>query len=113
MRILFVETQETFARVVIGAFLKNHEVAVRTTVSGAREELSSCAYDAALVAFEMEDGNGVELVKYIRQTCGEMLVIGISARDEENDWMREAGADDVCNKMNFDHIEQVLEKYTK
>ena len=42
-----------------------------------------------------------------------MLVIGISARDEENDWMREAGADDVCNKMNFDHIEQVLEKYTK
>ena len=62
MRILFVETQETFARVVIGAFLKNHEVAVRTTVSWAREELSSYTYDAALVAFEMEDGNGVELV---------------------------------------------------
>lgn len=113
MRILFVENQETFAQVVIRAFLKAHEVAVRTTLSAAREELSACAYDAALISFEMEDGNGVELVKYIRRTCGPMLIIGISAKDEENDWMKEAGADGVCNKMNFDRIEQVLEKHTR
>lgn len=111
MRILFVENQETFARVVIGAFLKGHEVAVRTSLSGAIEELDAAEYDAALVSFQVDDGTGTELVRFIRQSGSEMLIIGISAKDEENEWLMTAGADDTCSKMRFEQIGQVLDRH--
>lgn len=113
MRILFVDNQETFARVVIGAFLGCHDVAVRTSLSGAIEELGACDYDAVLISFEIEDGSGIEIVRYIRDTGREVLVIGISAKEEENAQLVAAGADDACSKMHFDRIGRVLQKYTK
>ena len=113
MRILLVENQETFTRIVIGAFLTSHDVAVRSTLSSAIEELDACDYDAALITYELEDGNGTELVRFLRQSGREILIIGISAKDDENDLLVTAGATDACSKMKFDEIEVVLSKYMK
>lgn len=113
MRILFVDNQSTFARVVIGAFLSGHEVSLRTSLSGAREELDTGAYNAVLIAFEVEDGNGTDLVRSIRDSGHPILIIGISAKDEENEFLKEAGADDACSKMHFDEIGMVLDRHVK
>ncbi len=110
MRILLVESHETFARVVVGAFLREHEVIVRTTVFDAQHEFDVGGFDVVLVDYDLADFKGSELVKYIRDSGYDIHIIGISARDEGNDLLLAAGASQACNKMNFDHIGEMLAK---
>lgn len=111
MRILLVESHETFARVVVGAFLREHEVTIRTMVMDAQHEFDVGGFDVVLVDYDLADFKGSELVKYIRKSGYEIPIIGISARDEGNDLLLAAGASEVCNKMNFDRISEILSKF--
>ena len=108
MRILLVENHETFARVVVGAFLKEHEVVVRTSVMDAQHEFDIGGFDVVLVDYDLQDFKGSELVKYIRKSGYDIHIVGISAKDEGNDLLLAAGASEVCNKMNFDRIGEIL-----
>lgn len=110
MRILLVESHETFAQVVVGAFLREHEVTIHNTVLGAQHEFDVGGFDVVLVDYDLADFKGSELVKYIRKSGYDIHIIGISARDECNDLLLAAGASEVCNKMNFDRIGEMLDK---
>lgn len=110
MRILLVESHETFAKVVIGTFLREHEVTVQSSVMGAQHAFDVGGFDVVLVDFDLADFKGSELVKYIRKSGYDIHIIGISAKDEGNDLLLAAGADEACNKMNFDQIGELLDK---
>jgi DNA-binding response OmpR family regulator len=110
MRILLVENHETFARVVAGAFLRDHEVIIRTMVTDAQHEFDVGGFDVVMVDYDLADFKGSELIKYIRKSGYEIPIIGISARDEGNDLLLAAGASEICNKMNFDRIGEILAK---
>lgn len=108
MRILLVESHETFAHVVVGAFLREHEVTVRSSVVEAQHEFDVGGFDVVLVDYDLQDFKGSELVRYIRDSGYDIHIIGISARDEGNELLLAAGASETCNKMNFDQIGQML-----
>lgn len=108
MRILLVESHETFAHVVVGAFLKEHEVVIRSLVMDAQHEFDVGGFDVVMVDYDLADCKGSELVKYIRKSGYEIPIIGISAKDEANELLLAAGASEVCNKMNFDRIGEIL-----
>ena len=108
MRILLVENHETFARVVVRTFLREHEVIVETLVMEAQHEFDIGGFDVVLVDYDLADFKGSELIKYIRKSGYDIPIIGISAKDEGNDLLLAAGATQVCNKMNFDQITEIL-----
>jgi DNA-binding response OmpR family regulator len=111
MKILLVESHETFARIVVGAFLSAHEVTVRSTVLGARHEFDVGGYDIVLVDSDLEDYKGTDLVMYIRGSGYDIPIIGISAKDDGNQELIAAGANDTCNKMHLDRIGEYLAKF--
>ena len=113
MRILLVENHETFTHVVVGAFLRDHEVTVKATVTDAQHEFDVGGFDVVLVSYDLPDFSGIELVKYIRKSGYDIQIIGISAKDEDNDLLLAAGATEACNKMNFDQIGEILTKLSK
>lgn len=108
MRILLVESHQTFAHVVVSAFLKDHEVVIRSLVMDAQHEFDIGGFDVVMVDYDLPDFKGSELVKYIRKSGYEIPIIGISAKDEANDLLLAAGASEICNKMQFDRIGDVL-----
>ena len=62
MRILLVENHETFARVVAGAFLRNHEVTIHTMVMDAQHEFDVGGFDVVMVDYDLADFKGSELI---------------------------------------------------
>lgn len=109
MNILLVENHAVFATQVTGAFLGEHQVVVVPTISGARAEVDARHYDAVLVDYDLDDGKGEELVRWLRTRGEQQLVVAISSHDAGNRAMVAAGADAVCGKMEFSRIKTVIE----
>jgi len=108
VRILFVENHEIFASTVIPQFLSDHQVDVVPTASQAHEAIERGGYDAVLVDHDPDDGKGADLVARIRRRGLPLRVVGVSAHEQGNAALRDAGADAICAKLEFHRIGEVL-----
>lgn len=111
MKILFLENHSTFANVVIPRFLGKHQVEVLNTLAQARSRLDIGEYEAILCDYDLEDGKGSDFVWEVRQQGHRMPIIAVSAREQGNQALMEAGADVICDKINFKNIELVLAEF--
>jgi MazG family protein len=108
MKILYVENHARFARITINQFLKEHDVTVATTAADAEGFLSHEAFDAVLVDYDLEDGNGIDVVRSALATNPRPRIIAISAKDPGNEALLDAGADAACSKLRFNNIADYL-----
>jgi DNA-binding response OmpR family regulator len=108
MRILFVENHESFSSLVTEKFLAGHEVLIVPTLADARLELSAGGWDVVLIDHDLDDGNGVELVRELERQSERPYLVGISAYPHLNAALRNAGADTVCSKLQFAEIAEVI-----
>ena len=108
MRILSVENHPEFTSAVTSSFLADHEVVVVPTVAGARAVLRASRFDVVLVDYDLDDGKGDELVRWVRMSARGTKVIAVSARDDGNQALVRAGADTVCAKLSFSRIGAVI-----
>ena len=107
MKILLVENHREFTSVVIPAFLSEHDVTVVPSCSAARAALSGGGFEAVLVDFDLDDGKGDTLVRWMSSQAGPP-VVAISSHDAGNDALARAGAAVACPKAQFDQIAAVL-----
>lgn len=108
MRILFVENHETFSRLVADKFLASHEVRIVGTLVAARNALEEGPWDVVLLDYDLDDGKGIALAKELEGQSDRPYIVGVSAYDDQNEAMRQAGADAACGKLQFAQIEEVL-----
>jgi CheY-like chemotaxis protein len=107
VRVLWVENHDVFVRVA-GQFLAGHAVVVVRSLTAAREALAAQPFDAVLLDHDLEDGKGPSLVGFIRALPRPPAVIAVSAHEEGNRALLQAGADAVCGKMHFAQVDAVL-----
>jgi DNA-binding response OmpR family regulator len=110
VRILFVENHAEFTASVVRLFLAAHDVDVVPAIASAKEKVQTSNYDAVLVDYDLDDGKGDELVRWLRTTRGHWKIVAVSARDTGNEALMSAGADVVCSKLRFSQIETVLQE---
>jgi DNA-binding response OmpR family regulator len=108
MKILFVENHFVFAKQVTTHFLSAHQVTVVPSLSEARASLAANQFDLLLVDYDLDDGKGEQLVRELRKAGNIIRIIGVSAREEGNAALREAGVDAICNKMEFNRIQEFI-----
>jgi DNA-binding response OmpR family regulator len=108
LRILFIENHSVFAQQAKIHFLSEHEVTVVPSLLGARAELASSRFDLLLVDYDLDDGKGEELVRELREAGNKIRIFGVSAREEGNAALRQAGVDAICGKMEFDRIQELI-----
>jgi DNA-binding response OmpR family regulator len=111
MRILFVENHLPFARGVMRQFLAEHEVTLVPTLAEARQALAD-PFHVVLVDYDLDDGQGDELVRELRRAGNPLRVIAVSSHDAGNEALIAAGADAVCGKLDFARIGSLLERKT-
>ena len=109
MRILFVENHPEFTATVVATFLGDHEVVVVPTIAAARERILAARFDVVLVDYDLDDGKGDELVRWIRTERRDLKLVAVSARDSGNEALISAGADAVCSKVRFSQIQSVIQ----
>jgi DNA-binding response OmpR family regulator len=108
MKILFVENHSIFAWQVIGQFLSEHEVLIVPSLSMARSKLAATQFDLLLVDYDLDDGKGEILVRELREAGNRIRIVGVSAREEGNAALLRAGADEICSKMEFNRIRELI-----
>jgi DNA-binding response OmpR family regulator len=110
MRILFVDNHPEFTSLVSQSFLAAHEVTIVPTILAARAAVQAARFDIALVDYDLDDGKGVELVRWVRESGITLRMVAVSARDEGNLALTSAGADTMCAKLDFAHIQRVIDE---
>jgi serine/threonine protein phosphatase PrpC/CheY-like chemotaxis protein len=113
LTILFVENHPTFANAVVSQFLSDHRVVIvasQREASVAVDALAPGAFDLALVDYDLDDGKGDQVVRYLRSASPSTALIGVSAREDGNAALLAAGADAVCPKLRFATIRDVIRR---
>jgi DNA-binding response OmpR family regulator len=108
LRILFVDNHREFTAVVVPTFLAAHAVTVVPTIEAAKAALDGSTLDVVLVDYDLDDGKGVELVRWVRTVGLPVRLIAVSARSDGNDALLAAGANRACPKTEFARIATVL-----
>ena len=108
LKILFIENHSVFAQQAKIHFLSEHQVTVVPSLMMARSELASSQFDLLLVDYDLDDGKGEEFVRELREAGNKIRIIGVSAREEGNAALRQAGVDAICSKMEFDRIQELI-----
>lgn len=101
MRILVLEDEEQLNGLIRGFLVSNGMVCKQAlTLSQARLELASNAYDLLLCDLNLPDGSGLDVVDYARKNLPKMGIVIISAKDQLRDRLKglELGADDYLVK---------------
>lgn len=101
MDIYYVEDDEAISRTVKEFLVRQgYRVSVFPTVSGAREALEHMRPTLVLVDWNMPDGNGNMLVRWIRSQWKELPVIFLTVRGDSRDIVSgfQNGADDYVVK---------------
>jgi DNA-binding response OmpR family regulator len=108
LKILFVENHSVFAQQAIIHFLSAHQVTVMPSLSMARSSLAASQFNLLLIDYDLDDGKGEKLVRELREAGNKIRIVGVSAREEGNVALLQAGADAVCSKMEFDRIQELI-----
>jgi CheY-like chemotaxis protein len=104
VRILFVDNHPAFTDVVIRQFLGSYEVTVVPTIAAAKNALAAAEYEVVLVDYDLDDGKGDELVRWLHAEGLRVPAVAVSARAEGNDALLAAGVRAVCPKVAFSGI---------
>lgn len=102
-----VENHGLFAVTVVEQFLSEHDVELRRMVWTAINTYPH-DFDAILVDYDLGDGKGDRVVRWARGRGYTGKIIAISARAEGNEALVAAGADAICNKLDFASITDFL-----
>jgi DNA-binding response OmpR family regulator len=108
MKILFVENHQIFVQQVSKLFLSEYHVTVASKLSEAHTCLAEENYDVILMDYDLDDGKGAEFVQELRKSGNPIRIIGVSAREEGNAALLDAGADAICSKMEFNRIRELI-----
>ena len=108
LKILFVENHSIFAQQATIHFLSAHQVTVAPSLSMARSSLAANQFDILFVDYDLDDGKGEELVRELREAGNKIRFVGVSAREEGNVALLQAGVDAVCSKMEFNRIQELI-----
>ncbi len=101
MRLLVVEDEEALARSLKkGLTEEGYAVDVAGTVEEGRYYLESEPYDLVILDLMLPDGNGYDLVDWLRRRKSAVPVLILTARAGEHDKVKglDAGADDYLTK---------------
>jgi DNA-binding NarL/FixJ family response regulator len=110
MNILYAENHAIFAEQVCRQFLSTHSVTVVPSISAARQALVAGTYDLLIVDYDLDDGKGDQLVRAARAADPNFKIIAASSHDAGNAALLQAGASAICGKMEFDKIQQVINR---
>jgi two-component system OmpR family response regulator len=109
MRLLVLEDNRALSEAIC-THLTAHDYAVDPafTIEEAKLALKVAAYDAALFDLNLPDGDGIDLLRQLREKGSLIPVIIMTARDQISDRIRglESGADDYLTKP-FDLNEMI------
>ncbi|MEP1033103.1 response regulator transcription factor [Ekhidna sp.] len=101
MKLLLVEDQDELAVSIRNYFSKEGDICeVATSFSKATEKLYAFSYDVLLLDLMLPDGDGLSLLKVVKDNWSDMGVVIISAKNALNDKLHglELGADDYLSK---------------
>ncbi len=103
-KVLLVDDSTT-TRALVGELLKHHDIELQTTSTAGegREALSQQKYDLVLLDYRLPDGDGIALLKEIRDRCRKTAVVVITGKGELHtpvDAIAE-GADGYLDKAYF------------
>jgi len=101
MKLILIEDEKDLAS-TIASYLKEEEYFIDKayTYSEANEKISMYSYDCALVDLMLPDGNGIDLVKKLKELNQQCGIIIISAKESLEDKVKglNLGADDYITK---------------
>jgi len=109
MRILLVENHRIFAATVVTDFLAAHELVAVGSVFEALDHFRTRSFDVALIDYDLDDGKGDAFVRRVRDMDSRFPIVAISAHEDGNSALLNAGADLACAKSAFRHIAQAIE----
>lgn len=107
MRLLYVDNHDVFARTATEQFLADHDVEIVPTIAEAKQRISANTYDVVLVDYDLDDGKGDELVRWMLGRS-EARIVAVSATQIGNERLTAAGAHAVCAKAQFQAIRGVI-----
>ena len=107
-KILIVENHAIFAQQAIIHFISTHPVTVVPSLSMARSSLAVNQVDILLVDYDLDDGKGEELVRELREAGNKIRIVGVSAREEGNVALLQAGVNAISSKMEFNRIQESI-----
>jgi CheY-like chemotaxis protein len=108
VRVLWVENHAVFARMAGRQFLSAHDLTVVPSIDAAKDAVTGGLFDAVLIDYDLDDGKGDELVRFVRQLPVRLPVVATSSHEDGNAALLAAGADATCPKARFAEIEAVL-----
>ena len=101
MKILIVEDEIDLLETIV-SYLKNEDFICEkaTTFFEAEDKLISFKYDIILLDITLPDGNGIDLLKLIKEQSPKTGVLIVSAKDSLDDKLKglDLGADDYITK---------------
>ncbi|NLR90120.1 MULTISPECIES: response regulator transcription factor [Flammeovirga] len=101
MKLLLIEDNHLLAEDIL-ANLKDQSIGVEhvSTLTDAREKIGVYAYDILVVDLGLPDGNGLDVVRLIKEVDANAGVLIVTARDSVDDKVTglELGADDYITK---------------
>lgn len=101
MRLLAVEDEPDLAEVIADYLGRaGHAVDLALTAEDAKAALAAARYDLVLLDLQLPDGDGLQLLKQLRQSGNRTAVMIVTARDRITERIAglEAGADDYLVK---------------
>jgi DNA-binding response OmpR family regulator len=109
LKILYLENHPHFSKIVTSGFLAEYAaVTVVPNISDAKQLLSNETFDVALVDYDLDDGKGVEFVKFVKDLGLQLPIVACSSHENGNNELLAAGANAVCSKLNFKSIVSVI-----
>lgn len=109
-RLFYLEDHEIFARGVIDTFLHGFEVEWVDSLGSARRAWSihkPC--DAVLADYDLPDGKGASFVRWVRASGFTGPILAVSAHDDGNRLLLEAGASGCCCKTEIFDVRERLD----
>jgi DNA-binding response OmpR family regulator len=101
MKILLVEDESTLAQSIVSFLLKEGFTAEWVPgFNAAMEKIEEESYDCFLVDISLPDGNGLNIVRFLKKNRSDSGIIIITARNSLNDRVEglDLGADDYLSK---------------
>jgi DNA-binding response OmpR family regulator len=101
MKILIVEDEKELLNTTCNYLKKEEFVCEKAeTYFDAEDKLISYDYDIVILDINLPDGNGLDLLKFIKKTKAETGVLIVSAKDSLDDKLKglDLGADDYITK---------------
>lgn len=107
-KILLIENHAEFSKAIVKEFLSTYDVEIATSIMEAKERLVESSFDLIMSDYDLDDGKGDEFVFYFRSKGYTQPVIAISAHERGNKAIIDAGGTEICGKMQFSRINDVI-----